>query len=387
MAADWVARADALRPALAARAEACEAARRVPDESIAELDAAGMFSLLKPARWGGAEAHPAEFFDAVISLAAACPSTAWVVGVVAAHAWQLALFAPEAQDDVWGKDPSARISSSYMPVGRVTRVDGGYRLSGEWGFSSGCDHCSWAMLGAMVPTPEGSPPDMRTFLVPRADVTLVDDWWVTGLSGTGSKTVRVNDAFVPEHRTHRMSDAFKLESPGNALNPAPLYRLPFGQVFTRTVATPAVGMLLGAIDAFVDDARGRVSRADGRRAADDPALDEVVADARLVADEVRATLRADLDAMLGLAAARAPIPLSDRVRYRHHAATVTARSCEAVTRLFFEGGSGAIFRGSRLGRFFRDVHAARAHHANAPRRAARNAGGVAMGRQTTDFFL
>src|SRR5690606_11567538 len=108
------------------------------------------------------------------------------------------------------------------------------------------DHCQWAFLGAMVPPEkgqEGGPPDMRTFLVPRADYEIVDDWHVMGLKGTGSKTIVVKDAFVPEYRTHKARDGFTCDNPGNAVNNAPLFRLPFGQVFVRAVSSSAIGAL------------------------------------------------------------------------------------------------------------------------------------------------
>ena len=383
-----VARARALRPQLEARAEQCERERLVPHETIAAFDAAGFFDMLKPKRFGGLECHPNEFYDVLIECAAGCPSSAWVLGVVAAHAWQLALFPLAAQEEVWGQDRATRISSSYMPVGKLTPVDGGYRLSGKWGFSSGCDHCTWVMLGGMAPPSKpGGAPDMLTLLLPRSDYGFVDDWFVSGLKGTGSKTVVVDDVFVPEHRTHRMSDAFKLESPGNAVNPAPLYRLPFGQVFTRTVATPAIGMLQGAIDAYLEANRDRTSRADGKKPADDPAAQEAVAAALLAIREVRALLRADFDEMMALAEAGKPIPIPDRVGYRQHAAAVTERMTRALDELFAESGSGAIFLGGKMQRFFQDVHAARTHFANNPRRASRNLGNTSLGRATTDFFL
>jgi 3-hydroxy-9,10-secoandrosta-1,3,5(10)-triene-9,17-dione monooxygenase len=219
-------RAQAMRAVLESHADACAAERRIPHETIAAFEAAGFFSMLQPKRWGGLEADPNEFFDVITEIAKACPSSAWVLGVVAVHAWQLALFPLEAQEEVWGANRATRISSSYMPVGIVTLVSGGFQLSGKWGFSSGVDCCDWVFLGAMAPSVTGEgPSEMRTFLVPKREVHIEDDWHVSGLRGTGSKSVVVTDAFVPVHRTHRMADGFRCESPGNVHNPAP-WRLP-----------------------------------------------------------------------------------------------------------------------------------------------------------------
>ena len=138
---ELVARAKALIPVLKERAAHCEALRRLPDETLTDFHEAGFFKMLQPRRWGGYESHPNTFFDVQIAIASACPSSAWVFGVVAVHNWQLALFDDQAQEDVWADDPSVLISSSYAPTGQVRRVEGGFRISGRWSFSSGCDHC------------------------------------------------------------------------------------------------------------------------------------------------------------------------------------------------------------------------------------------------------
>ena len=133
-------------------------------------------------------------------------STAWVYGVVGVHNWQLALFDERAQQDV-GDDPATLIASTYMPVGRVTPVDGGFRLSGHWKFSSGSELCEWVFLGALVPPAvAGQPPEYRTFLLPKADYRIQQDWDVLGLRATGSHDIVVDDVFVPAYRTHKAID-------------------------------------------------------------------------------------------------------------------------------------------------------------------------------------
>ncbi|MCA9627503.1 MAG: hypothetical protein KC766_07550, partial [Myxococcales bacterium] len=255
---EMVRRAQELLPALRSRVGEADELRRLPDATIADLKRLGFFRMLQPARWGGFELDPQYFFESQWTIASACPSTAWVLGVVAVHSWQLALFPLEAQEEVWGKDTDVLISSSYAPTGKVQKVDGGYEITGRWSFSSGCDHCDWVFLGGFVPT-ESGPPDMRTFLLPKRDYVIEDNWHTMGLRGTGSKDVVVDGAFVPEHRTHKFSDGFKQKSPGNELNPAPLFKLPFGQIFVRSVSTSAIGMAQGALNAFLEVARGRIA--------------------------------------------------------------------------------------------------------------------------------
>jgi 3-hydroxy-9,10-secoandrosta-1,3,5(10)-triene-9,17-dione monooxygenase len=380
--------AKSMRETLESRAAKCDEDRKVPDETIADFRSAGLFRMLQPTRHGGLECHPNEFFDVVTELAAACPSSAWVFGVIAVHAFQLALFPDEAQDEVWGKDRDTLVCSSYMPVGKVTPVPGGYRLSGRWGFSSGSDHCTWVLLGAFVPSEiEGRAPEMLTFLLPQSQYRLVDDWHVSGLRGTGSKSVVVDDAFVPAHRTHRMGDGFKCKSPGNLVNTAPLYRLPFGQIFTRTVATPSIGMLMGAIDAFIATNRGRRGRADGRLAEEDPSSQEAVARAMLAVREVRALLHHDWDVMMQKVEREEPLTLEERIAFRHHAGGVTDRMTRALDELFMETGGTALWKDQKINRFFQDIHAARAHHANNPRKTGRTLGRLLLGHATDEVFL
>lgn len=384
---DFVARARELRAALAERAPRTDELRRLPDETVRDLHDAGLLRMLQPARWGGHERDPQEFFEAQWTIAEACPSTAWMLGVVGVHSWQLALFPDQAQREVWGDDPSTLISSSYAPTGKVARVDGGFRISGRWSFSSGCDHCQWVFLGGFAPVDDGAPPDMRTFLLPRRDYTIEDNWHVAGLKGTGSKDIVVDDAFVPEHRTHKLIDGYKCASPGHAENKAPLYKLPFGQVFVRSVSTSAIGIAKGALDAYLERAGSRIAASDGSKVAIDPSTQVVAARAAGVIDECKTVLRRDFDAMMAAARAGAPIPVEDRIAYRYNSAVVTSKCAEVVDGLFTASGGRAIFLGSAILRYFLDIHAARAHYANNPDKPARNFGGVQLGLKNTDFFL
>lgn len=386
--AELVRRAAALAPILAERAAEAEALRRLPDATIADFREAGFFRMLQPARFGGLEVDPKVFFDVQMTVAAACPSSAWVLGVVAVHNWQLALFAPEAQDEVWGEDSGTLISSSYAPTGKITRAEGGYRVSGRWSFSSGCDHCQWVFLGGFVPPdPEAKAPDMRTFLLPRRDYRIDDTWHVAGLKATGSKDIVVEDAFVPEHRTHRLIDGYKRNSPGNAVNPAPLYRLPFGQIFVRSVSTSAIGAAQGALDAYRAIASKRLAASDGAKVAEDPTTQRVCASAASTIDEVRLVLYRNLDEMMELARSGQEIPIERRVRFRYDSANAVARCVAVVDELFTASGGRAIFLNSPMLRYFLDVHAARAHYANNPDKPGRNFGGVLLAAKNQDYFI
>ena len=385
---DFVARARELGPVLRERAAAAETLRRIPDETIRDFQDAGFFRMLQPARYGGYEVDPRVFFDTQIEVARACPSSAWVLGVVAVHSWQLALFEEQAQLDVWSEDTSALISSSYAPVGKVEKADGGFIVSGRWSFSSGSGHCEWVFVGGFAPTEPGARgPDMRTFLIPRSDYTIEDTWNVSGLKATGSNDVVVDRAFVPEHRTHKLIHGFTGESPGLDGDSAPLYRLPFGQVFVRAVSTSAIGAALGALEAYRAYTARRFATSDGSKVAEDPTAQLLCAEAAATLGEVRSILTRNFDEMMAHARAGEKIPVEQRVQYRYESARAVVKCVEVVDALFTASGGRALFDGHPIQRYWQDVHAARAHYANNPDKPARNLGRVMLGMKNTDFFI
>lgn len=381
-------RARELVPVLRERAAQAAQNGQLPEETLRDFQEAGFFRILQPSRWEGYELAPKDFFEVQLTIAEGCMSSAWVLGVVAIHNWQLALFDDRAAQDVWAQDSSVLISSSYMPVGKVTRVDGGFRLSGRWGFSSGSKHCQWAFLGAMVPPAEaGGAPDYRTFLVPRHDYSILDNWNVMGLEATGSHDILVEDVFVPEYRTHRSIDGFMQNSPGNAVNTAPLFRLPFGQIFVRAVSSAAIGALQSAIDLFVEANKSRIGVNDGRKIVQDPGAQSALANAMVTVDECRTVLLRNFELMMLRARAGESLSMAERVKMRYDSAIVPDKCAQAVSALMFNSGASAIFRSHGINRAFRDIHTGRAHVANCPGKYALNLGGVGMGLDSTDFFL
>jgi len=384
---ELLAAARAMGPDLLARADQCRMARRVPDETVAEFHKAGFFKILQPEQWGGYAMDPQVFYAVGLEIARYCPSSAWILGVIAVHNWQLAVFDDRAARDVWGEDPSVLISSSYAPVGKVKAVEGGFQLSGRWSFSSGSQHCKWAFLGAVVPTPE-APFDManyRTFLVPIEDYRIVDNWDVVGLQGTGSHDIVVEDAFVPEYRTHKAIDGFLCENPGNAVNDAPLYRMPFMQVFVRAVCTATLGACEGALGEFIEVAKTRV--VGPVKMKDDPFTRQLAAEVRASIEEMKLTMLRNFDAMMACCRAGEPIPVEDRVRYRYDSAVVADRCLALSGRMLKAAGSGGIRNDSKLLAFHLDILASQAHIANHSRPFAVNMGGVMFGEDNADFAI
>lgn len=388
LAAALIARAEALAPTLAGRAAQADAQGRIPAETIADMQAAGFFKVLQPKRHGGYELDPQTFFDIQMALARGCMSTAWVYGVVGVHNWQLALFDARAQQDVWGQDPATLIASTYMPVGRVTPVEGGFRLSGHWKFSSGSELCEWVFLGALVPPAEaGQPPEYRTFLLPKSDYRIQQDWDVLGLRATGSHDIVVDDVFVPAYRTHKAIDGMMGTSPGLAVNDAPLFRLPFAQIFVRAVCTSCIGALQGALDDFTGYAATRVSANSGAKTTDDPGAQHACANAAVAIDEMTVLLRRNFAELMASVTGGPAVSIARRVHFRYQSAQVAERCAQAANALLRHAGGNGIYHRNPLVRRFLDLHAARAHYANNVDRFGQNLGAVMLGRENTDYFI
>lgn len=377
-----------LLPVLRDRAQEAEDRRVLSSESVKSLEEAGMFRLLQPKTFGGYEADPVTFYAAVRMIASACGSTGWVSSVLGVHPWQLALFAPQAQQDVWGSDENTRMSSSYAPTGKATPVEGGFQLSGRWSFSSGCDHATWVLLGGMVWGADGKPQDYRTFLVPRSEYEIVDVWDTVGLRGTGSNDIVVKGTFIPEYRALSIVDTAKCATPGHEINKAPLYKLPWGSIFPYAITTPIIGMATGAYETHVAMQRERVRVAYlGQKTAEDPFAQVRVGEASSEIDAAWAQLELNMRELMRYADADEKIPMPLRLRIRRDQVKATGRSINAIDRLFENSGARVIAMGTPLQRFWRDAHAGRVHAINDPERALSMYGQGEFGVPFTDAWV
>lgn len=369
-----------LLPTFRDRADETERLRVIPDASIKELEETGFFRLLQPARFDGFEADPVDFYTAVRDIATACGSTAWVASVVGVHPWQVALFHDDAQQAVWGEDTRVRLSSSYAPTGKAIATDGGFLLSGKWSFSSGCDHCTWVLLGGLVFNEEGNVIDFRTFMVPREKYQINDVWNVVGLSGTGSNDIIVEETFIPEEFTLSMGATGQCKGPGQEVNTSDLYKLPFHSIFTSTIATPIIGMATGAYAEHVEMQRNRVRASYiGEKASLDPFAAVRIARASSEIDAAWALLMQNIREEQAHVARGEQIPLELRLKVRRDQVLGTARAIEAIDTLFEASGGRALAEGTYLQRAWRDAHAGRVHAANDPERALQMYGAQQFG--------
>jgi 3-hydroxy-9,10-secoandrosta-1,3,5(10)-triene-9,17-dione monooxygenase len=358
-----VERAENLAPVLLERAQKTEALRRIPEETISDLKAAGLFRILQPRRANGAELP----YDAIVRvsapLARGCGSTAWVFANIANHAFMLALWPAEAQDEVWGVSPDVLIGSALMfPPGHAAKTAGGYRVSGRWKFSSGIDACTWCMLGG-IGSADGELPDYRVFLLPVSDYRVIDTWHAAGLRGTGSKDVEVSDVFVPEHRTLAVEHMKGCGAPGAAINTGPLYRLPVFDMFPYVVAATAFGIAQGAVQAFAEESRHRVTSYSTTLLADYATTQARLGEAAAAVDAAELLLLSNCERAMA-AAEQARVPTTAEKIHLRRDGAYAARLCTRAVDLLFEAGGGEfLYDHNLMQRAFRDVHAAQSHHA------------------------
>jgi 3-hydroxy-9,10-secoandrosta-1,3,5(10)-triene-9,17-dione monooxygenase len=387
-AATLVARAEAMIPVLRERAAKGEADRKIPDETIRDFKEAGFFDILKPKRWGGFEMEPNVFFKVQIAIAEGCMSSAWVLGVLGVHPLQMGLFPFQAQEDVWSRDPSTLISSSYQPVGKVEKADGGFYLSGQWSFSSGCQHCDWVFLGALIFPEDGKgPPEYRTFLLPKSDYQIVDTWDTYGLKATGSHDIKVERAFVPEHRTHRAIDGYMCRNPGQAVNTGDLFKLPWAAIFTRAVSTASIGATQGALKDFLEIAKSRVSTNTGLATKADPFALSAAANTTAELEGMKNTLFKVFDDMMAEVRQGRDIAADKRVFYKYQASRVARRCADLVDELLLLSGARGVFNENPMVRPWLDLKTGRNHIANNSNLAGLTLGGSFLGAPVMDTFL
>lgn len=360
VARDLMARAAALAPALKARSERAEAARRLPDETVGEFSDAGLLNICIPARFGGYE-QPWDVLCRVSRiLARGCGAQAWCANIYNDHCQLLGTFPLEAQDDVWGPGTPARISASIAPEGKAKRTAGGVRLSGRLRYSSGIDHAQWVIAGGMI-LADGQPPRQAYFLVPKHDVTIVDDWQVIGLAGTGSKSFVIDDAFVPDHRILDGAHYGEGSGPGTQVNTAAVYRMPRFDVAGTSFAAVAVGVAETFLDDYIATTRGRHGVLGPAAAQQATQIGVAAAAAELLAAE-RLIFGVARDAMAVLERGER-LTAEERQRTRLGAAYGAQLCLTATQRLFNAAGARALFLDCALQRLMRDLYAVSAHRA------------------------
>jgi 3-hydroxy-9,10-secoandrosta-1,3,5(10)-triene-9,17-dione monooxygenase len=355
-------RARDLIPLLRRRADGAEHAREMPAETLDDLHRTGLLRFHQPRRWGGMELEFVSLFDIPAEIARGCASTGWNVANLGVHHWMLALYDERAQDEVWGKNPDALIASGIAyPQGRGRRVDGGLVISGLWNFSSGVDACDWNMLAVTVRDGDRVV-DHRMCLVPRSDYEIVDDWHVLGMRGTGSKSVRATDVFVPEHRALCMYLARGgSEFPGARLNPNPLYRVPLSALGSHCLAAAGVGNAQAALELTLEAIKERSTSYTAMRMRDFQAVQLRVAGAGAKVDAARLIIRADCQQAERIASDKRAPTVEEKLRFKRNVAYAMELCTETVDALHSVAGANGLYDRYPIQRLFRDQHALAAH--------------------------
>ncbi|MDH4554280.1 flavin-dependent monooxygenase [Pseudomonas sp. BN417] len=351
----------AILPAIAANAAKAEQLRQVPDENIAMLKGIGLHRALQPKKYGGMEISLPEFADCVVALAGACASTAWAFSLLCTHSHQLAMFSAQLQEEVWGENSDATASSSIAPFGKVEEVEGGVRFNGEMGWSSGSDHAEWAIVGCRRKNAEGEL--IYCFAVlPRSDYEIRDDWFAAGMKGSGTKTLVIKDAFVPNHRIQAAKDMMEGKSAGFGLYPdSKIFYSPYRPYFASGFAAISLGIAERMLEAFREKTRNRVRAYTGVSVGTaTPALMRLAESTHQVA-----AARAFLERTWQDHAEhgeRHQYPSRETLAFWRTNQAYAVKMCiQAVDRLFEAAGGTAWFENNEMQRLFRDSHMTGAH--------------------------
>jgi alkylation response protein AidB-like acyl-CoA dehydrogenase len=353
-----------LRPEIESRALATEKAKRVPAETMEALRATDVFRTMQPARFGGFEYGPAELAQIGFELGRACGSTGWCGTLAVSFGWMTAFFSLEAQQEVWD-NPNNLLAVSYVPTPKVEAVDGGFKISGSWPWASGIDGAVWLILGAMLPGTDG-PPSIAWCLVPVSDVVVDHDSWnVSGLEGTGSKTVAIHDpVFVPSHRVLPLGRIFSGKVPGLEVKGNHQARFAFPTFGPTALVSPIVGMAQGALDAFAETARGarRMARPGVfEKVAESTLIQSLVGQAAARIDAARTLMLTSLQEGQEVVRAGGTLEIEQRVRIRRNHGFAARTSTEVVNDIFSKSGASAADEHNRVQRFWRDANAAALH--------------------------
>ena len=387
-AASLLERARALAPKLRERSYATNKAGQIPAETIEDFWDFKLNYLLRPKKFGGPAMRPDEAFAAGFELGRGDGSAAWVWSVMLIHDLFVAHFPEEFQHEYWGKDRTLS-ASSFLPHGKPTPANGGVRVSGKWSFCSGVDNADWLFLGVFFGPPSGDAPmpDIRYIMVPKGDYHTLDDWEVMGLRGTGSKSVVIDDKFVPNHRivSHKaMSDA---TSPGSRLHADPVYRAPIWSFVPFTISAPACGIAQGALESFIDEMKVRDDLFAHSPLSKKPGMHARVAEASAMIDSgdllYKRSYRETIDKIF---ASEVP-SLEFRARSRRDQGYCVKQAKAAVGLLIDAVGGRGLFESNHVQRSFRDLQAVSGHIVASWDVAAYSYGQMALGGPPTDLFV
>jgi alkylation response protein AidB-like acyl-CoA dehydrogenase len=366
----------ALTPAIAARSDEIERARRLPPDLVAQLRAAGCFRMLVPRRLGGAEASLADHVAMVRDLARADGSVGWTILLGSSAPVIFGKLTLDSFDAVFADSPDVALAGTFNPTGVATPVDGGFRVTGRWSFASGCQHADWLIAHSVVD--DGRVPPLRMMMIPAAEAEIVDTWYVSGMCGTGSNDFTVDGVFVPDERS------FTVFEPGGV--EGPLWRIPELSYSSLQFANVAIGIAEGAVDEITTLATGKVPLFADATLAANPLFRHRLAEADAHLRAARALLDAEIESAWATAESGLEPTPEQRARIRSTAVWVVSSAASVVDTAYTFGGGSALHSSSPLQRRWRDVHAITQHFAVKPDTLTL-AGAVLAGQEVDLTFL
>jgi 3-hydroxy-9,10-secoandrosta-1,3,5(10)-triene-9,17-dione monooxygenase len=358
---ELIGRAWELQPILASRAPACEKRRAPLDETIRAICDAGFVEMLVPRRLGGHELDIATACEVSRILATGCPSTAWVTAFYIEHNWQNILFPAQFHADVFAAGPRVLTAAQIAPTIKARRVTGGFEISGRSSWSSGVTHAHWIAMTGLV-TAQDRPPVPLLFAVPRAQVSIVDNWFIAGMQGTGSMDVVVEKTYIPEHHVLPISTVLNGANPDQLVDRNPLYLLPAMLALSLITVAVLVGMARGAADFFLQKSKDRVGTNTGARFALKSSAQARIGTAVAGVEVLEGLLRDSVASLSRYSRDLRPT-VEDRVRMQTRVALMAKGAGDLVNDIAQGAGGNAFRDDAPLQRFFRDVNVARAHAA------------------------
>ncbi len=354
--------AQSLAPQLRACAEAIEAERELPRSLFEAMADAGLFLMAVPRALGGGEIDLPTYIQVIEELGKADASTAWVTNQTAIFATHAARMPHDDARAIWIDTPRCVISNTPSPTAQAVVVPGGFRVTGEQGYSTGCRHASWIASRAQI-IENGRPrlldngePEPRFLFVPIDEAELLDAWHVRGLRGTGTNHFAVRDVFVPEDRT-------MLDVGAPLYETGPLYQLPRTLLFASGDASVALGTARSCLTAFIELAGEKTPRAGtvGGMLRDQPMVqaDVGLADAHIRAG--RALLTETVREVWDAVSSTGTVSLDQRVSLRTAASHTIRLAVEAVDIVYNAAGATAIYDGHPIQRAFQDIHVISQH--------------------------
>jgi 3-hydroxy-9,10-secoandrosta-1,3,5(10)-triene-9,17-dione monooxygenase len=369
----------AIRPILEKNARQTEDDRRVVDENIDALKEAGAFKIMVPKRYGGWQADIRTQLDVSREIAKGCGSTAWVTALMNVCAFFTGLMNEQAQNDVWGANPEARIAGVFNPTAQTRKVDGGIIVTGAWAWASGSLHADWSFVGVPINNEEGEFLYPAMALIPNSDVTIEDTWFVSGMRGTGSNTIHADEVFVPDHHLHWVPGLLNHEY-DTPFTDEVLYRSTFIPVAALILAGPQLGLAQAALDYVIEKGHKRgIAYSEYELQRDAPTFQLGIAKAATLVDTAHLfayRAAADID---DAAAAGRTMTYVERARTRNDTGHAAESAREAIRVLCSTHGASSFAEASPIQRIWRDSEIASRHAVVAPEISALIYGRALMG--------